>query len=148
MNELERTAAAIDISAIAPERRRLWTEVIYSAFTALMREPPTGNRLKFQIRTFEDAAREIPTDCLRETYRRSLALVDDNGRPVYWDVRSILTAWATNAGDIVATVRGSRPALASANAETIANCRKCFGSGWDMSDKRGVRRCDHLEVEK
>lgn len=139
--------ASIDLSPIEPARRRLWSEIIYSAFTVLMREPATGNRLKFQIRAFDEAAGEIPTDCLKECYRRSLEIRDNEGRPVYWDVRAMLAAWHQNAGEIVAKVRGDRKGLAAANADTIANCQRCFGSGWDVSDKRGARRCDHLEIK-
>jgi len=100
----------------------LWTEIISGAYAFLGREIPTGERLKFAMRTFDDLCDEIPTAVLRTVYRLSMSVHDERGLP-FWDGRLLLKVWNENAAEL-------RQQLSKGLLKTKprVNCPDCFGN--------------------
>lgn len=122
---------------IAPERRAAWTQVLQMAFAFLMRDIPTGARLKFYIRSFDEICKEIPTSLLVETMTLSLETAGD-----YWDGKHL---WQTfrQSPTLREKVSGLLPA---ASESTRKECQMCFGSGFKIIEQgrhKGTVRCDH-----
>lgn len=113
----------IVLDHIAPDRRRLWVEILKEAHSFLGREDLAGNRLKMAIKTFDRLCQGIPTGVLRDVFDLSLGLTDYNGAPIFWDGRALLIAWEQNAGAL-------REKLSKALLSTTprVNCPDCLGN--------------------